>query len=349
VLFTCLAVVTGVLLARAQTGTPGDRTVAGPSSTHGTATAGTPSRPGPSPTTTSSPSATPSPSPTPDARKPSRASASPSRAADQPKAATAGKRTVTLVNRLDQTIWPAIAADPKHPVEATGWVLKPGASLSFTVPDHWDVRVWARTGCSFDAAGDGHCTTGDCGRFQCGSTWGEFPSTLAEFNLNAWNGMDFYDVSLVEGNNLPMWINSYGGSSRDKLDANGCSAAGCTRDANATCPAKLAADPGRQGRGLPERLPGLQDGPDLLHRRLRGAPPVRPLVLARRLGGRVQEGRALRLLLRQRRRDQRPHLLGRVRLPHHLGSEPLTQVMRPGPLSRRTGRPGPPRSSSYRP
>jgi hypothetical protein len=130
-------------------------------------------------------------------------------------------------------------------VEATGWVLKPGASLSFSVPDHWDVRVWARTGCSFDAAGDGHCTTGDCGRFQCGSTWGEFPSTLAEFNLNAWNGMDFYDVSLVEGNNLPMWINSYGGSSRDKLDANGCSAAGApgtpTRPAPPSCSGSGAA------------------------------------------------------------------------------------------------------------
>ena len=236
VLLTCLAVVTGVLLTRAQ---PGDRTVAGPTSAHGTAVAGTPALPGHSPTTTSSPRATPSPSPTPGARKPAKASTPPSRAAGQPKAATVGKRTVTLVNRLDETIWPAIAADPKHPVEATGWVLKPGASLSFTVPDHWDVRVWARTGCSFDAAGAGHCTTGDCGRFQCGSTWGEFPSTLAEFNLNAWNGMDFYDVSLVEGNNLPMWINSYGGSSQDKIDANGCSAAGCTRDANATCPAKL--------------------------------------------------------------------------------------------------------------
>lgn len=239
VLLTCLAVVTGVLLTRAQTGTPGHRTVSGPSSAHGTAAAATPSRPGPSPTTTSSPRATPSPSPTPDARKPPEASASPSPAAGQPRTVPAGKRTVTLVNRLDQTIWPAIAADPKHPVGATGWVLKPGAGLSFTVPDHWDVRVWARTGCSFDASGDGHCLTGDCGRFQCGSTWGEFPSTLAEFNLNAWNGMDFYDVSLVEGNNLPMWINSYGGSSHDKIDANGCSAAGCTRDANTTCPTEL--------------------------------------------------------------------------------------------------------------
>ena len=41
VLLTCLAVVTGVLLARAQPGTPGDRTVAGPTSAHDTAVAGT--------------------------------------------------------------------------------------------------------------------------------------------------------------------------------------------------------------------------------------------------------------------------------------------------------------------
>jgi hypothetical protein len=146
---------------------------------------------------------------------------------------------MTLVNHLNETIWPAIAADPTHPVEATGWVLAPGASLTFAIPDHWDVRLWARVGCSFDAGGKGQCLSGGCGSFQCGKTWGEFPSTLAEFNLNAWNGMDFYDVSLVEGNNLPMWINSSGGSSKDKLDANGCSAAGCTKDANATCPSAL--------------------------------------------------------------------------------------------------------------
>ena len=151
----------------------------------------------------------------------------------------AGRRTITLVNRLHETIWPAIAADPAHPIPATGWVLPPGASLSFPIPDHWDVRLWARTGCTFTAAGKGHCLTGDCGTFQCGRTWGEFPSTLAEFNLNAWNGLDFYDVSLVEGNNLPMWINSYGGSSRDPIGTDGCAASGCTRDANRTCPAPL--------------------------------------------------------------------------------------------------------------
>jgi hypothetical protein len=238
VLFACLAVAAGALVVRAQTqGPSAERAVdAGTSSTPSTAAADTTASPGPS----STPSPSPSPSLSPSASRSSSSRATPSHSAT-PAARTsaAGKRTITLVNRLDQTIWPAIAADPKHPVEATGWVLRPGASLSFSIPDHWDVRLWARTGCSFDAAGNGHCLSGDCGRFQCGSTWGEFPSTLAEFNLNAWNGMDFYDVSLVEGNNLPMWINSYGGSSRDKIDANGCSAAGCTRDANATCPAKL--------------------------------------------------------------------------------------------------------------
>ncbi|WP_433888247.1 thaumatin family protein [Streptomyces sp. CA-111067] len=244
---TCLAVVAAVLLIR---GGPEDAAADRPP-TSASASAAAASRPAPVPsasataargTATASPSASAPPSAT---ASPTRSATSASTPRKPPppthkgSAAAPGKRTVTLVNRLSQTIWPAIAADPKHPVGATGWVLTPGASVSFTVPDHWDVRVWARTGCHFDAAGNGHCVTGDCGHFQCGSTWGEFPSTLAEFNLNAWNGMDFYDVSLVEGNNLPMWINSFHGSSRDKLDANGCSAAGCTRDANATCPAQL--------------------------------------------------------------------------------------------------------------
>lgn len=151
-----------------------------------------------------------------------------------------GQRALTMVNRLRQTIWPAVAADPKHPVAATGWVLAPGASLTIVIPDHWDVRVWARTGCVFGSSGTGHCVTGDCaGKFQCGATWGQMPSTLAEFNLNAWDGMDFYDVSLVEGNNLPMWVNNSGGKSADPIDVDGCSAAGCTKNANDSCPSAL--------------------------------------------------------------------------------------------------------------
>ncbi|MEV7384726.1 thaumatin family protein [Streptomyces sp. NPDC091215] len=239
VVFTCLALVTGVVLARMQSGPASHQsattTAADPAPTPRTTAATTLVSPSPKPS--ASRSAPPHAKP----RASASARATPSRTAQQPAPATGavGRRTITLVNRLSQTIWPAIAADPKHPVAATGWVLKPGQSLSFAIPDHWDVRLWARAGCSFDAAGNGSCLSGGCGKFQCGSTWGEFPSTLAEFNLNAWNGMDFYDVSQVEGYNLPMWVNSYGGTSKDKIDANGCTAAGCVKDTIATCPKKL--------------------------------------------------------------------------------------------------------------
>jgi len=244
-----LALTAGVLVARAQSDSGSSTAVRSASS----ASAGTRASPTGTASAESSPTAARTTSApfakTPTTSLPSRTVApSPSHVAsatDIPSStsgslvAPAGWRTLTMVNRLDQTIWPAIAADPNHPISATGWVLAPGASLSILIPDHWDVRMWARTGCSFDAAGDGSCVTSGCGHFQCGSTWGEFPSTLAEFNLNAWDGMDFYDVSLVEGNNLPMWVNSYGGRSQDKINADGCSAAGCTKNANATCPAKL--------------------------------------------------------------------------------------------------------------
>ncbi|RPE41765.1 thaumatin family protein [Streptomyces sp. Ag109_O5-1] len=237
VLLTCLALVTGVVLARMQSGpAPKQHTVAAvPAATPDT-TATTAM-----PLAGASPKRSPSPSASPRVTKSAPAKTSATSTTKQPAAATGpvGKRTITLVNRLHETIWPAIAADPKHPVAATGWVLRPGQSLSFAIPDHWDVRLWARTGCSFDAAGNGTCLSGGCGKFQCGSTWGEFPSTLAEFNLNAWNGMDFYDASQVEGYNLPMWVNSYGGTSKDKIDANGCTAAGCVKDTIATCPKKL--------------------------------------------------------------------------------------------------------------
>jgi hypothetical protein len=145
---------------------------------------------------------------------------------------------VTFVNDVAQTVWVGAGQQTAQPALATtGWVLKPGQSLTISVPDHWNGRFWGRTGCSFDASGTGHCQTGDCGgRFQCPG-YGSIPATLAEFNLNAWSGLDFYDVSMVDGSNLPMWINQVGGTSKDAISAHGCSAAGCTRPV--VCPAAL--------------------------------------------------------------------------------------------------------------
>jgi Thaumatin family len=135
---------------------------------------------------------------------------------------------------MQETIWVAAASSAGHHALATsGWVLLAGASVSITIPDAWNGRFWGRTGCSFDSSGNGHCETGDCaGHFQCGVTWGAVPATLAEYNLNSYAGLDFYDVSLVDGANLPMWINHSGGTTPDTIHANGCSAAGCTKNAH---------------------------------------------------------------------------------------------------------------------
>jgi hypothetical protein len=188
--------------------------------------------------TASVPPATPSHSTRPSGR-PSTTTAAGSgsgQAASPSVVAPAGSRVVTFVNRVSQTIWVAASPDAAHPLAATGWVLPAGQSVSIVVPDHYNGRFWGRTGCVF--SGDhGHCRTGDCnGLFQC-TGYGSIPATLAEYNLNSFDGLDFYDVSMVDGSNLPMWINTTSGDTPDKVSSTGCVTAGCTTAVD--CPAAL--------------------------------------------------------------------------------------------------------------
>jgi len=151
-------------------------------------------------------------------------------------AAASGSRLVTFVSKVTQTIWVAASPDPNHPMTATGWVLPAGQSVTITVPDKWNGRFWGRTGCAF-TNGVGRCQTGDCGgRFQC-TGYGAIPATLAEYDMNAWDGLDFYDVSMVDGANLPMYINITAGQTRDKISRTGCGPAGCTTSVD--CPSTL--------------------------------------------------------------------------------------------------------------
>jgi Thaumatin family len=145
-------------------------------------------------------------------------------------------RTLTLVNRTRVTIWPA--AWPGSVSGRTGWTLPPGRSISITVPNTWNARLWGRTGCRFDARGRGTCLTGDCnGRYQC-SGWGEIPATLAEYDLDSFDHLDFYDVSMVDGSNLPMYITVTHGRAGRRVSANGCEQGhGCT--STVKCPVAL--------------------------------------------------------------------------------------------------------------
>jgi hypothetical protein len=167
-------------------------------------------------------------------------SASDPAASKPPPSGAAGskRRLVTFVNRMRETIWVAAAPNPSTPLAATGWVLPPGKSVTISTPNNLNTRFWGRTGCVF-RNGVGHCQTGDCGGlFQC-KGWGTIPATLAEVNFDAWDNLDFYDVSMVDGSNLPMYINitrSSGGTT-DKISPNGCVPAGCTKAVQ--CPSVL--------------------------------------------------------------------------------------------------------------
>jgi Thaumatin family len=164
-------------------------------------------------------------------------SAAPQATSTSSPVASGTRRLVTFVNKTSQTIWVAAAPNQNTPLAATGWVLPVGQSVTISTPNNLNTRFWGRTGCVFNSAGTGHCRSGDCGgKFQC-TGWGTIPATLAEVNFDAWDGLDFYDVSMVDGSNLPMYINTTGGAAPDKISTDGCVPAGCTSPV--VCPSVL--------------------------------------------------------------------------------------------------------------
>ncbi|GFZ02774.1 pathogenesis-related thaumatin superfamily protein [Actinidia rufa] len=87
-----------------------------------------------------------------------------------------------------------------------GLELNPGQPINVNAPTGWSGRFWGRTGCFFDQSGKGYCATGNCGGgvAECAGAGGEPPATLAEFTLNS--PLDFYDISLVDGFNIPVSV-----------------------------------------------------------------------------------------------------------------------------------------------
>ncbi|XP_006455357.1 hypothetical protein AGABI2DRAFT_194957 [Agaricus bisporus var. bisporus H97] len=152
---------------------------------------------------------------------------------------TASARTFTVINQCSETIWPAMFTDlhvaPNRPDFATGWEARPGTRVSFFVPNNWKAgRIWGRRGCNFSSnPGPNSCLDGGCnGGLLCDPNTGTGvpPATLAEWTLQGDGNRDFYDVSLVDGFNLPMRITTN----------TGCHAADCPVDLNRNCPAELA-------------------------------------------------------------------------------------------------------------
>ncbi|CAH9114650.1 unnamed protein product [Cuscuta epithymum] len=142
--------------------------------------------------------------------------------------------TFTFVNKCESTVWPGILSNAGSPtLETTGFELPKGSSRTFMAPTGWSGRFWGRTGCKFDGSGSGSCATGDCasGQLECNGAGAEPPATLAEVTLGT-VGQDFYDVSLVDGYNLPLVMEASGGSGM-------CATTGCVTDLNQICPSEL--------------------------------------------------------------------------------------------------------------
>lgn len=115
-------------------------------------------------------------------------------------AGKASAATFVITNLCPFTMWPA--AIPA----GGGTQLEPGQTWLFKVPAGTGGRVWGRTGCRFAPSGHGWCASGDCaGALRCQLS-GKPPATLAEFTIGGGGGApaDYYDLSVVDGFNLPM-------------------------------------------------------------------------------------------------------------------------------------------------
>jgi Thaumatin family len=142
----------------------------------------------------------------------------------------------TFTNNCGYTVWPGLLSGAgTSQLETTGFVLSQGESRTITAPQAWSGRFWGRTLCTMNSTtGQFTCGTGDCGSgsVECSGSGATPPATLAEFTLDGSGGMDFYDVSLVDGYNLPLLIVPQGGIGT-------CSATGCLVDLNSACPNSL--------------------------------------------------------------------------------------------------------------
>jgi len=146
---------------------------------------------------------------------------------------------VKTINRCSFPVWVGAFGQQSVP-ENGGWKLEAGQEKTVTIGTNgrlWSGRFWGRTDCN----DQGQCSTGRCSGLQCKGTTGEPPASLAEITFNGAGGQDFYDVSLVDGYNLPIKMRPIAGTFNNVGGdpTYDCKEAGCDSDLNAICPAEL--------------------------------------------------------------------------------------------------------------
>uniref|UniRef100_A0A0K8SA10 Pathogenesis-related protein 5 n=3 Tax=Lygus hesperus TaxID=30085 RepID=A0A0K8SA10_LYGHE len=171
----------------------------------------------------------------------------------------AASNYIKFYNNCPYTVWPGILGMPgKGQPEGGGFALEARKTHIINVASNWAGRIWPRTHCDRS----GHCKTGDCNnRIKCNGTGGFPPCSLVEISLFGPGGLDFYDVSLIDGFNVPIKIEPTDGFHKRDGGRYDCKAAGCYADLNSNpfisnfryrslclntiCPKQLAVKSGR--------------------------------------------------------------------------------------------------------
>ncbi|KAI9112136.1 hypothetical protein K1719_016659 [Acacia pycnantha] len=140
-----------------------------------------------------------------------------------------------VANNCTESVWPGILGSTGRPTPRNGgFHLGSGEEAILDVPEKWSGRIWGRQHCAFNNTGHGSCITGDCaGKLHCRGRSGNPPATVIEMTLGSSSSpLHFYDVSLVDGFNLPVSMKPIGGGI-------GCGVAACEVDLNFCCPSAL--------------------------------------------------------------------------------------------------------------
>jgi hypothetical protein len=129
-----------------------------------------------------------------------------------------GTRYYYLENYLSKDIYIGVlSGNAQYPPQTDAFVIKAGKDTVYQVSNHWSSsRIWGRV----DSVETG-------------------PFTLAEITQRGYQGTDYYDVSLVDGYNLPLIYRPVPGTfvNNDTGNMYSCGTAGCKTDLMLTCPA----------------------------------------------------------------------------------------------------------------
>lgn len=144
------------------------------------------------------------------------AAAAPSSSLDR----RADSTTVKIVNGCKSTIQLGQLTNGQQPGLPTP--IAAGQSKTYQFSGTWSGRFWARE----------NCTGADC---QIAGA--AFPASLAEFTFRGDAGKDYYDLSFVDGYNLPLAITPINPKSTNATDKFWCGAPTCSKAP--ACPSEL--------------------------------------------------------------------------------------------------------------